>query len=165
MLLPLAAALALVVTLMLPSASAKDHQGGRMDQQSRLTVRPRWARRLSLPDRARGRGVSGLRAALLWRVPSRGTLLPPAFNTFLAIGVRTLGVHDQWQRNPRPGAAISTALMWQASAPDQEIARPSRNLDDVIAGNSVPAAANAPGSLMLFQVVSILPSDRWTRAI
>ena len=28
--------------------------------------------------------------------------------------------------------------------------------------SSAPATANAPGSLMLFQVVSIQPSERWT---
>jgi hypothetical protein len=31
--------------------------------------------------------------------------------------------------------------------------------------SSAPATANAPGSLMLFQVVSIQPSERWTSAM
>jgi hypothetical protein len=31
--------------------------------------------------------------------------------------------------------------------------------------SSAPATANAPGSLMLFQVVSIQPSERWTCAM
>jgi hypothetical protein len=43
-------------------------------------------------------------------------------------------VHGQRQRDPRPGAAVPTALMWQASAPDHEIARPRRDLDGVMAG-------------------------------
>jgi hypothetical protein len=50
MLLPLPAAFALVVTLMLPSTSAKDHQAGRMDQQSRLTARPQLGAKTVAPS-------------------------------------------------------------------------------------------------------------------
>jgi phospholipase/carboxylesterase len=70
MLLPLAAPLALVIALMLPAASAKNHQDGRMDQQSRIIARPQLGANTVTPRRGlRPVESDGERAGMIY-VPS-----------------------------------------------------------------------------------------------
>jgi phospholipase/carboxylesterase len=67
MLLPLAAPLALVMALMLPSASAKNHQDGRMDEQSRIAARPQLGAKTVAPRWGlRPLELDGVRAGMIY---------------------------------------------------------------------------------------------------
>ena len=71
MLLPLATALALVITLMLPSAAAKNSQDGHTDQQSRLTARPELGAKKGAPQWGlRPLDLDGERAGMIYVPPT-----------------------------------------------------------------------------------------------
>ena len=64
--------------------------------------------------------------------PSWSALSLPAFDAFLAIGVRPLGVHGHRQGDARPDTTVPAALMRQSTIPDHDIASPGRYLDDAM---------------------------------
>ena len=74
----------------------------------------------------------GIDLSLPTTPPGWSAVSLPAFDAFLAIGVRPLGVHGYRQGDTRPDATVPAALMRQPTIPDHEIASSGRYLDDAM---------------------------------